>query len=70
MDDIKTYSYKGLLAGELKWDEGFDITAIAQDEIKEEAKAIGLLQTAENNAEKALKEFLGHLGYTVEISFK
>jgi hypothetical protein len=35
-----------------------------------ESKEIGLLQTAEKNAEKVLKEFFGNLGYTVEISFK
>jgi hypothetical protein len=70
MDQVKTFSDEGLFRSETKWDEGFNLAAEAQDEILAESKAIGLLQTAEKNAEKVLKEFFGNLGYTVEISFK
>lgn len=70
MDQVKTYSDEGLFRTETKWDEGFNLAAEAQDEILAESKAIGLLQTAQENAEKVLKEFFGNLGYTVEISFK
>lgn len=70
MDQVKTFSDEGLFRSETKWDEGFNLAAEAQDEILAESKSIGLLQTAEKNAEKVLKEFLGNLGYTVEITFK
>ena len=70
MDQVKTYSDEGLFRTETKWDEGFDLAAEAQDEILADSKASGLLQTAEKNAKKVLKEFFGNLGYTVEISFK
>lgn len=70
MDKVRTFSDEGLLRGETKWDEGFDLAAEAQDQIKAESIEIGLLQTAEQNAEKVLKEFFGTIGYSVEISYK
>jgi hypothetical protein len=70
MNQVKTFSDEGLFRSETKWDEGFNLAAEAQDEILAESKSIGLLQTAEKNAEKVLKEFFGNLGYTVEITFK
>jgi hypothetical protein len=70
MDQVKTFSDEGLFRSETKWDEGFNLAAEAQDEILAESKAIGLLQTAEKNAEKVLKEFFGNMGYSVKISFK
>lgn len=70
MDKVSTFSDEGLLRGDVKWDEGFDLAAEAQKKIKEEAIDIGLLQTAEASAEKVLKEFFSNLGYSVEVSFK
>jgi Protein of unknown function (DUF4230) len=70
MDKVRTFSDEGLLRGETKWDEGFDLAAEAQNLIKDETIEMGLLQTAEKNAEKVLKEFFGTLGYSVEISYK
>lgn len=70
MDSIKTFSDKGLLSGEVQWNEGFDLAAVAQEEIKEEAIEMGLLETAEKNAEKVLNGFFSNLEYTVTITFK
>ena len=70
MDQVRTFSDEGLLRGDVEWDEGFDLAAEAQEQAKEEAIDIGLLQTAEESAEKVLKEFFGNLGYSVEISYK
>ncbi|RKQ15295.1 DUF4230 domain-containing protein [Ureibacillus endophyticus] len=70
MDHIKTFSDEGLFRGEVKWDEGFDLAAVAQEEIKKEAVEIGLLETAEENAEKVLDNFFSNLGYTVKLTFK
>lgn len=69
MNKVSTFSDAGLLRDDVKWDEGLDLTAEAQEKIKKEAIDMGLLQTAEDNAEKVLKEFFGNLGYTVEVSF-
>ncbi|MFD2446914.1 DUF4230 domain-containing protein [Bacillus sp. CGMCC 1.16607] len=70
MDKVRTFSDEGLFRGKVEWAEGFDIAAEAQKEIEKEAVEIGLLQTAENNAEKVLKEFFGTLGYSVKITFQ
>jgi hypothetical protein len=70
MDKVRTFSDEGLFRGEVEWAEGFDLAAEAQMAIQTEAIEIGLLQTAEKNAEKVLKEFFSNLGYTVTISFK
>lgn len=70
MEDVKTFSDKGLLSGEVKWDEGFELAAIAQDEIKQEAIGMGILATAEDNATTVLTNFFNNLGYSVEITFE
>lgn len=70
MESVKTYSDKGLLSGEVKWDEGFDLVAVAQEEIEAEAIEMGLFETAEKNAEKVLKGFFSNLGYTAKITFE
>jgi len=70
MDSVKTFSDEGLFRGEVKWKEGFDLAAEAQEEIKKEAIEIGLLESAEKSAEKVLKGFFSNLGYTVEITFR
>lgn len=70
MDKLITYSDEGIFRGEMKWDEGFDIVAEAQDEIREEAIELGLLKTAEESAEKVLVGFFDKLGYTVNVTFK
>ncbi|WP_043932501.1 DUF4230 domain-containing protein [Bacillus sp. EB01] len=50
-------------------DEGFEKAAEALDKIRKEAISIGLLDTAEKNAEKVLKEFFKNIGYTVNVTF-
>ncbi|RUL54648.1 MULTISPECIES: DUF4230 domain-containing protein [Lysinibacillus] len=70
MDQVITFSDNGLFREEVKWAKGFDLAAQAQEQIKKEAIEIGLLQTAEENAEKVLKEFFGNLGYSVKVAYK
>lgn len=67
MDEIRTFSEEGLFRGKVQWDQGFDLAAIAQEQIKQEAIDAGILQKANKNAETVLKEFFGHLGYEVII---
>lgn len=68
MDDVRTFSDEGLLRGKVKWDQGFDLAALAQEEIKQEAIDAGILQKAQENAETVLKEFIGHMGYNVVVN--
>lgn len=70
MDSIRTWSGTGLLRGEVKWDEGFDLAGGAQEEIKEEAVNMGILETAEISAEKVLEGFFTNLGYEVAITYE
>lgn len=67
MDQVKTFSDEGLFRGKIDWDEGFNLAAEAQEQIKQEAIDAGILQKAEENAEIVLKEFFGHLGYSVTV---
>ncbi|WP_456276486.1 DUF4230 domain-containing protein [Bacillus sp. AK128] len=70
MDKIQAVDNSGIFRGDFKMDEGFELAAVAQEQIREEAISIGLLDTAEKNAETALKEFFKNMGYTVNVTFK
>lgn len=70
MDKLITFSDEGIFRGEVKWEKGFDLAAEAQDDIRKEAIEMGLLETAEKNAEKVLVGFFDNLGYTVNLTFK
>lgn len=59
----------GLFRADIKMDEGFKKAAEAQEQIRKDATSIGLLDTAEKNAEKVLKEFFKNIGYTVNVTF-
>lgn len=69
MDKIQAIDDGELFRGDLKMDEGFDRIAKAQKQIRQEAISEGLLDTAEKNAEKVLKEFFKNIGYTVNVTF-
>ncbi|WP_231734887.1 DUF4230 domain-containing protein [Bacillus sp. FJAT-29937] len=69
MDKILAIDKGGLFRSDVKWDEGFDLAAKAQEQIRQEANSVGLLATAEKNAEKVLKEFFKNIGYTVNVTF-
>lgn len=60
----------GLFRGDIERDEAFNLTARAQEQIRQDADSIGLLATAEENAEKALKEFFKNMGYSINVTFK
>lgn len=70
MDKLITFSDEGIFRGEVKWDEGFDLAAEAQEKIRKEAIEGGLLDKAEKSAEKVLVGFFDNLGYTVNVTFK
>jgi hypothetical protein len=70
MENIKAFSVEGIFRSEVDWEEGYAFAEVAKDLIQQEAVEQGLLQTAEKNAEKSLKEFFQHLGYKVTIEYK
>ncbi|MBM7618527.1 hypothetical protein JOC95_000369 [Bacillus tianshenii] len=69
MDKIETYVDGGLFSDNVDWEEGFDLANKAQEQTRQDAVSIGLLDTAEKNAEKVLKEFFMNIDYTVNIRF-
>lgn len=69
-ENIKTFSVEGIFRSDVDWEEGFGLAQAAKELIQQEAIDQGLLQTAEKNAEKSLKEFFGQLGYKVTIEYK
>lgn len=69
MDKIQTFVDGGLFRDDVKWDEGFKLADKAQEQIRQEAISVGLLDTAEKNAEVALKNIFKDDGYTVNVTF-
>ncbi|WP_066307338.1 DUF4230 domain-containing protein [Bacillus sp. FJAT-29814] len=70
MDKIQALDKNGLFRADIKMKEGFDLAAEAQEKIRQGAISSGLLDTAEKNAEKVLKEFFKNIDYTVNVTFK
>jgi hypothetical protein len=69
IEKIQAVDKNGIFLADIKMNEGFEKAAGAQEQIRQEAISSGLLDTAEKNAEKALKEFFKNIGYTVNVSF-
>jgi hypothetical protein len=69
MDKILAVDMNGLFLADIKMNEGFEKAAEAQEQIRQDAISIGLLDTAEKNSEKVLKEFFKNIGYTVNVTF-
>ncbi|MFD2444223.1 DUF4230 domain-containing protein [Bacillus sp. CGMCC 1.16607] len=69
MDKILSLDSVGVFRSDYTMDEGIVKVAEAQKKARQEANSIGLLNTAEKNAEKVLKEFFKNIGYTVNVTF-
>lgn len=69
-EEIQAFSVEGIFRSEVNWEEAYDLAAEASTLVKEEAIAQGLLEMAEKNAEKTLKEFFTQLGYEVSIRYE
>lgn len=69
-EQVQTYSVEGIFRAEVDWEEAYELAAEAKTLVKEEAIAQGLLQLAETNAEKTLKEFYSQLGYEVSVKYE
>lgn len=69
-DQVEVYSYEGVFRQKADIKEGYEIADDAKKLIIEEATGQGVLQTAQFNAEKTLKEMFSFAGYDVTIEFK
>ncbi|GKV67378.1 MULTISPECIES: DUF4230 domain-containing protein [unclassified Sporosarcina] len=69
-DQVEVYSVEGLFRTKADIEEGYELANEAKNLILEEASEQGVLQTAERNAEKTLKEMFSFAGYELEVEFK
>lgn len=69
-DQVEVYSMEGLFRTKADIEEGYELADEAKKLIVEEAAEQGVLEAAERNAEKTLKEMFSFAGYEVKIEFK
>jgi hypothetical protein len=69
-DQAQVFSVEGIFRDEVNWNETFELAEEAKGLVKEEAISQGLIQVAEQNAEKTLTEFFSALGYRAVISYE
>lgn len=69
-DQVEVYSMSGVFRGKADIREGYELANEAKTLIIEEASEQGVLQSAERNAVKTLKDMFSFAGYTLEIEFK
>ncbi|WP_241535997.1 DUF4230 domain-containing protein [Indiicoccus explosivorum] len=70
MDQVEVYSHEGLFRDEADVAEAFDLAEEAQAMMKEEATAQGVLELAQDNAERSVQEMFSLVGYDVTIQFE
>ena len=69
-DKVEVYSYEGLFREQANIEEAYELAEEAKELILEETAGQGVLQMAEQTAEKTLKEMFSFAGYEVTIEFK
>jgi len=69
-DKVEVYSYEGVFREKANIEEAYELADEAKKLIVEETTTQGVLATAQQNAEKTLKEMFSFAGYTVTINFK
>jgi hypothetical protein len=67
-DHAQVFSVEGIFRDEVNWNEAYELAEEAKGLVKEEAISQGLIQVAEQNAEKTLTEFFSALGYRTVIT--
>ncbi len=70
MDEVETFTTKGIFRSNVDLEESVDFVAAAQEKIEKEAIEQGVLERAETNAELALTEFFEFTGYDANITFE
>ncbi|MEW8986352.1 MAG: DUF4230 domain-containing protein, partial [Bacillus sp. (in: firmicutes)] len=69
-DQAQVFSVEGIFRDEVNWNEAYELAEEAKGLVKEEAISQGLIQVAEQNAEKTLTEFFSALGYRAVITYE
>ncbi|AQQ54333.1 DUF4230 domain-containing protein [Planococcus lenghuensis] len=70
LKDIKIYSHEGMFRGDPDLSEAYTLAEEAQKLMKKEAEAQGVLQLAEDNASRSVRDMFGLVGYDVTVRFK
>lgn len=68
-DHVQLYSVEGIFRSKVDWEEAYDLAGEAKELLKDEATAMGIMEMAEKNAEKTLKQFFAQMGYEASIHF-
>lgn len=69
-DQVEVFSYEGLFREKANIEEAYELAEDAKKQIVLETTEQGVLQMAEENAEKTLREMFSFAGYEVTIDFK
>ncbi|WP_342513298.1 DUF4230 domain-containing protein [Sporosarcina sp. FSL K6-1522] len=69
-DQVEVYSYEGIFREKANIEEAYELAEEAKRLILEETAGQGVLQMAQQNAEKTLREMFSFAGYDVKIEFK
>lgn len=69
-EQVQAFSVEGIFREEVNWEEAYELASEAKALVQEEALAQGLLEMAESNAEKTLKEFFSQMGYEVSVRYE
>ncbi len=69
-DQAQVFSVEGIFRNEVNWNEAYELAEEAKGLVKEEAISQGLIQVAEQNAEKTFTEFFSALGYRTVITYE
>ncbi|MFJ7970033.1 DUF4230 domain-containing protein [Psychrobacillus sp. NPDC096389] len=69
-DQVEVFSYEGLFREKADIKEGYEIAETAKKMMIEETRGQGILQLAEENAAKSVKEMFQLVDYDVKVEFK
>ncbi|WAA12224.1 DUF4230 domain-containing protein [Fervidibacillus halotolerans] len=66
----QVYSSEGLFRGKADIEEGYEMAELAREQVLQEAIEQGLLQSAEEQAERVIGTFFRQFGYETKIQFQ
>ena len=69
-EQVEVFSYEGLFREKADIKEGYELAEIAKEMMIEETTGQGILELAEENAAKSVKEMFQLVNYDVEVEFK
>lgn len=69
-DQVEVFSYEGLFREKADITEAYELAETAKEMMIEETRGQGILQLAEENAAKSVKEMFQLVDYDVQVEFK